>query len=178
MIRKPLVGFKLASGCKLFLLINDHIETTCCIDWDDKIDDDTVFDHIKCSISDNIKGKAAPNEEPPLKVIIRIYLTTSCITIQGLDHKWFSSSIFSKIKDMFNSLLVSSPATRATLSTSPAISPSQKIMIDLVTPLPLVLNNYKTPAPSRIPQPVSSVSPRQVRPKTRYLPQMDFANLE
>ena len=51
-------------------------------------------------------------------------------------------------------------------------------MNDLVTPLPLVLNNYKTPAPSHIPQPVSSVSPRQVRPKTRYLPQMDFANLE
>ena len=36
----------------------------------------------------------------------------------------------------------------------------------------------KTPAPSRIPQPVGSVSPRQVRPKTQYLPQMDFANLE
>ena len=85
-----------------------------------------VFDHIKCSISDNIKAKAAPDEEPPLKVIIRIYLTTSCITIQGLDHKWFSSTIFPKIQDMFNSLLVSSPTTRATLSISPAISSISK----------------------------------------------------
>ena len=95
-------------------------------DWDNKIDDNMVFHHIKCSISDNIKVEAATDEEPPFKVIIRIYLTTSCITIQGLDHKWFSSSIFPKIKDMFNSLLISSPATRATLPTSPAISPSQK----------------------------------------------------
>ena len=36
-------------------------------------------------------------------------------------------------------------------------------MNDLVV-TPLVSNNYKTPAPSRIPQPVSSVSPRQIRP--------------
>ena len=32
-----------------------------------------VFDHIKCSTSDNIKVKAATDEEPPLKVIIHKY---------------------------------------------------------------------------------------------------------
>ena len=32
------------------------------VDWDDKIDDDMLFDHIKCSVSDNIKAKAALDE--------------------------------------------------------------------------------------------------------------------
>ena len=125
--------------------------------WDNKINNDIVFDHIKCSISDNIKAKAAPDEEPPLHIIIQIYLMMSCITIQSLDHKWFLSTIFPKVKNMFNSLFLLSPTSIATLPISPAISPSRKLINDLFV-TPLVSDNYKTPAPSHIHQPVSSVT--------------------
>ena len=46
------------------------------VDWDDKVDDDMVFYHIKCSILDNTKVSLDEHEDPPLKVILRIYFTT------------------------------------------------------------------------------------------------------
>ena len=155
------------------------------IDWDDKVDDDVVFDHIKCSILDNAKVSLDEHEDPPLKVILRIYFTTSCITIQGLDHEWFSSDIFPQIKDEFNSLLASpshvTPILPVTASVRSATSVTNDPVSDSATNNMGTTSTFfcKSPVPSRIPQPVNVFSPRQVRsPKIPHTPQMDFASLE
>ena len=76
------------------------------------------FDHVKCSIFDNINVDS--QEGPPLKVILRIYFKTSCLTVQGLGLKWFSSELFPAIKNKFNSLIetfqLSSETSTVTIS--------------------------------------------------------------
>ena len=155
------------------------------VDWDDKVDDNMVFDHIKCSILDNTKVSLDEHEDPPLKVILRIYFTTSCITIQGLDHEWFSSGIFPQIKGEFNSLLASpSHVTHilpVTVSVRSATSVTNDPVSDSATNNLGMISTFfcKSPVPSRILQPVNVFSPRQVRsPKISHTPQMDFASLE
>ena len=133
------------------------------VDWDDKVDDDLVFDHVKCSIFDNTQ--VAPDEDPPLKVILRIYFTTSCITIQGSELMWFSSVIFPQIKDKFNSLLESSP--HVNLNNLPVTAPASVSQPTLLSgkeyASSAALNHLIAIIPSCIPQPVKSFSPRQVR---------------
>ena len=52
------------------------------------------FDHVKCSLR---KPESA-------ELIIRIYLKTSSVTVQGVDHVWFVTEIFPEVRDAFNAL--------------------------------------------------------------------------
>ena len=47
-------------------------------------------------------------DEQKLKVILRIYLKTSCRTIQGEKYLWFINDIVPKVRDIFEALLTES----------------------------------------------------------------------
>ena len=73
------------------------------VDWNDKVDDDDQFDHNMCKFYDGTDP-----DEQKLKVILRIYLKTSCRTIQGGKYLWFINDIVPKVRDIFEALLTES----------------------------------------------------------------------
>ena len=71
------------------------------IGWNDKVDDHEEFDHIVCKFYDG----PIP-DELNLTVTLRIYLTTSCLTIQGGGYIWFIEQISREFRPHSNHYLL------------------------------------------------------------------------
>ena len=90
------------------------------LDWKDEVDNDMQFDHVKCSLQ---KPESA-------ELIIRIYLKTSSVTVQGVDHVWFVTEIFPEIRDTFNVLCPPelSPLSTESLQSLSDTSPVKELL--------------------------------------------------
>ena len=141
------------------------------VDWNDKVDDDDQFDHIMCKFYDGTDP-----DEQKLKVILRIYLKTSCLTLQGGEYLWFINDIFPKVRAIFETLLTES--NQSASKTPPQVSVTKRTLA--VSSKPDSKEKHFT---SQIPLPVYPISPRKLFNHTTssVLPQVDciqIANIE
>ena len=127
------------------------------LDWKDVVDNDMQFDRVKCSLR---KAESA-------ELIIRIYLKTSSVTVQGVDHVWFVTEIFPEIRDAFNALCAPelSPLSTESLQSSSDTSP--------------VKRTIKKPIPSQIPVSIKSqVKQTTSSPLVNHTDLLQLSNIE